>query len=205
MAVVEIPQTGLWGGIADDINANFAEVKGDVTGWNDNIQVFASAKGRGTSEPVWEDMGNGQFNFLFTVGDELFLTYHVQHDYKLGSDAYPHIHFLVTDALSAGQQITWRFAYVLARGHSQGESLTVAETVINMTYTATGAEIAGEHIVLECEDIDAFDLLEPDTLVCARVELISENVTGDIFGIMADLHYQTDRHSTLNKAPNFYE
>lgn len=177
---------------------------GEEYGWNDNIQVFAAAKGRGTAEPVWSDMGNGQYNFLFTVGDELFLTYHVQHDYKLATDAYPHIHFIINNTMTAGQQVVWRFAYVLAKGHSQGESLTTPETVIDLTYTATGTEVAGEHIVLECSDIQAFDLREPDTLVCARVELLSENVTGDIFGIMADLHYQTDRHSTLNKAPNFY-
>jgi hypothetical protein len=98
----------------------------------------------------------------------------------------------------------WRFAYVTAIGHQQGGNLLAAETVIDLTYTATGTEIAGEHIILEGGIADTLDLIEPDTVITARVELISKTVTGRVFGIMADLHYQSDRNSTLNKAPNFY-
>ena len=92
----------------------------------------------------------------------------------------------------------------MAKGHQQSQSLTAAETAFDMTYTATGTEVAGEHIILECSDLQAFDLIEPDTIITARVQLISENVAGLIYGIMCDLHYETDRHSTLNKAPDFY-
>lgn len=180
-------------------------VGGEEYGWDDNIQLFSAAKGNGTTEPVWSNMGNGHYNYLFTSGDELFVTYHVLHDYKQNTNAYPHIHFLVDQTMVVGQQITWRFGYLIAKGHQQGESLTATETVFDMIYTATGTEIAGEHIILECSDLQAFDIIEPDTLVSARIELLSENVDGRIFGIMCDLHYQTDRHSTLNKAPNFYE
>lgn len=179
-------------------------VGGEEYGWNDNVQWFSAARGRGTSEPAWSDMGNGHYAYNFTTGDELFVHFHVLHDYKRGTNAYPHIHFVVDQAMTAGQQVTWRFGYVIAKGHQQGESLTAAETVFDMTYTATGAEIAGEHIILECSDLQAFDLIEPDAVAAARVELISENATGKIFGLMCDLHYQTDRHSTLNKAPDFY-
>lgn len=179
-------------------------IDGEEYGWNDNVQWFSSARGRGTSEPVWEDMGNGHYSYNFTPGDELFVHFHVLHDYKQGTNAYPHIHFIVDQVMTAGEEITWRFGYVISRGHQQGESLTVSETVFDMTYTATGSEIAGEHIILECSDLQAFDLIEPDAIVMARVNLVSENVSGNIFGIMCDLHYQTDRHSTLNKAPNFY-
>lgn len=179
-------------------------IAGEAYGWNDNIQWFSSAKGKGTSEPSWEDIGNGHYGYLFTVGDELFVHFHVLHDYKQGTNAYPHIHFIVDTAMDAGQQITWRFGYVIAKGHQQGESLTAPETVIDLTYTATGLEVVGDHIVLECNDTQAFDLIEPDAVILARVELVSENVTGNIFGLLCDLHYQTDRHSTLNKAPDFY-
>lgn len=179
-------------------------VGGEEFGWTDLIQWFSAAKGSGTVEPVWSDMGNGHYGYVFTAGDELFVHYHVLHDYKRGTNAYPHIHFLVDQVMNVGEQITWRFGYVIAKGHSQGESLTSVETVFDMTYTATGSEIAGEHIILECSDLQAFDLIEPDTVITARIDLVSENVTGRVFGIMCDLHYQTDRYSTLNKAPDFY-
>ena len=179
-------------------------VAGEEYGWNDNIQWFSAARGRGTAEPVWRDMGNGHYGYHFTAGDELFVHFHILHDYKQGTNAYPHTHFLVDEVMVAGQQITWLFGYVIAKGHQQGESLTAAETVFDMTYTATGAEVAGEHIILECSDLQAFDLIEPDTVINGRYKLIAENVTGEIFGILGDLHYLADREGTVNKSPDFY-
>lgn len=176
---------------------------GESTGWNDLIQPFSSARGRGTTEPRWRDIGNGQYLFEFTVGEELFVQFHVPHSYCYGTNAYPHIHFMVDQAMTVGQQVTWRFAYTIAKGHQQGQSLTGAETIIDLTYTADGTEVAGEHLIVECSDIQAFDLIEPDTLILARVELLSENVTGLIFGIMSDLHYQSKNDNTPNKFPPF--
>jgi len=177
---------------------------GGNAGWRDNIQSFSAARGNGTTEPIWRDMGNGQFAFQFTPGDELFVQFHINHDYALGTNGYPHIHFLCLDAQSAGTTVDWRFAYTIAKGHMQGESLTVTETIIDMTYTFTGSEVAGEHIVLECSDGQAFDLIEPDALVMARVELLSETASGRIFCLMSDIHYRANYFSTKNKAPNFY-
>jgi hypothetical protein len=173
-------------------------------GWADNIQAFSASKGNGTTEPVWRDMGNGMYGYHFTAADELFVFHHVNHDYKQGTNAYPHIHFLVDQVMNVGEQVTWKICYVLAKGHQQGQSLTAPTTEFNMTYTATGTEVAGEHIILECSDLQAFDLIEPDTLIIVCATLVSENVSGRVFGILHDLHYQTDRHATLNKAPNFY-
>jgi len=172
-------------------------------GWSDNRQWFSAARGNGTTEPVWTDTGNGLYGYHFTVGDELFANYHVNHDYAQGSLAYPHIHFMVDQVMVAGQQITWAFDYIIAKGHQQGESLTDPVTRITLTYTATGSELAGEHIILEAAEVDAFVLKEPDTIIKAGVSLVSENVAGRVFGEMADLHYQMDRHATVNKSPNF--
>ena len=176
----------------------------EVSGWRDNIQPFSSAKAGGPNDPTWADMGNGQHAFRFTAGDELFVAVHVDHDYQVGSKAYPHIHFCVDQTMTLGQQITWSFNYVLARGHSQGDSLTAAETTLLLVYTATGNEVAGEHIILEVSDGQSFVLIEPDTVLLARVKVDSENVLGNIFGIMGDLHYQSDKTVTKNKTPPFF-
>ena len=176
-----------------------------ITGWKDNISFFSSAKGRGTREPTWGDIGNGQYASNFSVDDELFVPFHVNHDYKLGSNAYPHIHFIVNSIMNVGETVVWEFGYILAKGHQQGESLINTETVFTLTYTADGTEVIGEHIVLECSDIQAFDLREPDTVILGRVKLISKTVVGDVFGILCDLHYESNMDSTLNKSPNFYE
>lgn len=172
-------------------------------GWNDNLAYFSMAKGNGTTEPVWSNMGNGLYNMLFTPGDELMVSFHVNHDYALTTKAYPHIHWLIDTVPTVGQTVVWEIAYIVAKGHGQGQSLTDALTTFQVTYTATGTEIAGEHLILECSDAQAFDILEPDTMVEMKVKLISRTVTGDIFGIMADLHYQSDREDTISKVPDF--
>jgi hypothetical protein len=202
--------------LSTSLDGKFDKVGGTITGdtqvignleftngWKDNIQWFSAAQGNGTSEPTWRNMGNGQFSYEFTVGEELFVVFHVNHDYALNTNAYPHIHFLTDSTQTVGSQITWRFAYVIAKGHSQGQSLTASETIIDMTYTYTGSELAGEHIVLECSDAQAFDLIEPDTIIMARCQLLSENVSGRIYGLCADLHYQADRNVTISKSPDF--
>lgn len=173
-------------------------------GWRDNIAKFSAAKGKGTAEPIWTNMGNGHFNYLFLAGDELFVSYHVDHDYALGTNAYPHVHFITDAQMNAGETTVWDFGYVIAKGHAQGQSLLATETVLTLTYTATGNEVVGEHIVLECSDGQAFDLIEPDAVVSGRVRLVSTQSAGNVFGIVADLHYQANVANTPNKAPNFY-
>jgi len=173
-------------------------------GWKDNIQPFSSARGNGTTEPVWSDIGNGNYAMRFTTGDELFVNFHIDHDYAPETKAYPHIHFCCANTQDAGDAITWRFSYIIAKGHQQGGSFTGARTNIDLTYTYTGSEVAGEHIIVEASDLQAFSLVEVDSVLMAGIELLSETVGGQIYGIMCDLHYQTDRSVTLNKSPNFY-
>ncbi len=176
----------------------------NVLGWKDLVSPFiAGARGGVISEPSWDDIGNGIIMTHWVAGDELPVAFHVDHDYALETPAFPHVHFFAKDAQAQSATITWRFSYVIAKGHSQGESLTGVATDIDFTYTYTGSEVAGEHIIVECADIDAFVLIEPDTVILAQVTLLSENLAGDIVGIMADLHYQSDRETTPFKEPNF--
>lgn len=174
-------------------------------GWKDLVNSFSTARGNGTTEPVWTNMGNGIYNMRFTAGDELFTTYHIPHDYKAGTKAYPHIHWICDIGMTVGDTVTWRIQYVQAKGHQQAESLTAATTLFDVVYTADGTEVAGEHIVTECSEAQAFVLGEVDGLVCMGIELFSTTVTGNekIFGIMADLHYMSDGRDTNEKAPSF--
>ena len=173
-------------------------------GWKDNIQFFSTAKGNGTTEPVWSNIGNGLYGMLFTVGDELFVPFHVNHDYAQGTNGYPHIHWLNSATMVASTEVTWRIQYTIAKGHAQGQSLSGAATTFDMVYTATGSEVAGEHIITECSDAQAFDLIEPDTVVMMGVKLQANTAGGNVFGILGDLHYQADREVTPSKEPNFY-
>lgn len=50
--------------------------------------------------------------------------------------------------------------------------------------------------------------LEPNEIIMCRVfrdaAHANDTCTDNVFALTADLHYQCDRHSTKNRAPNFY-
>ena len=75
-----------------------------------------------------------------------------------------------------------------------------------ITFTSPiGGTPAGTHIVSECRDIDAFDLIEPDSIVPFVFKRVASTYSvNDICGIMLDLHYQSFESVTKNKEPNFY-
>lgn len=192
------------GSVVNSKHENTGQVK-NILGWKDLIAPFASSKTRETTEPSWEDIGNGIFLYRFTDGEEVFAQFHIGHDYKQETLAFPHIHFLPKEEMAVGETVEWQFIFTIAKGHQQGDSLTVAPTVIDLVYTATGNEVAGEHIVLECSELQAIDLIEADAVIVARIVKTSGTYAGKVFGIMADVHYQSETETTINKSPNFYE
>lgn len=173
-------------------------------GWRDNIIPFGIA-GKGANAPSEVDDSNGFRRLSFGTNDEVFIDYHVDHDYAPATKAYPHIHWMPTTTMSVGQTVVWEVSYIVARGHQQGESLLDTPVTITITHTADGTEVAGEHMVTECGDADSFFLIETDTIVSVKVKRVSGTYPSTVYGLMADLHYQADRTSTNQKAPNFYE
>ena len=173
-------------------------------GWRDNVQAFSSAQGNGTSEPNWQDIGNGMYAYRFTNNEELFVYFHVNHDVDPVGKTYPHVHWMPSVNMTAGETITWELTLAIAKGHHQGEILTGTTTTMNLLYTADGTEVAGEHMVLECTDLQAFTNPEPDTVIMMKAKYLEGTYAQPVFGIMADLHYEVDRNATPNKVPNFY-
>ena len=175
-----------------------------MSGWRDLISHFSTARGNGTEEPSWSDMGNGIYAMKFVQNDELFVTFHVPHDYKVGTLAYPHIHWCAPTALSTGDTIEWEITYIKAKGFHQGESFTGNLDTITLNYVADGTEIPGEHMVTECNEFQSFDLGEIDSLIMAKVKLNDiSSQDNKVFGIMCDIHYESDGMLTNEKAPLF--
>lgn len=172
-------------------------------GWKDNIIPFGLA-GKANQAPTEVTDSIGWRRLSFDEGDGVYVDFHVNHDYARGTDAYPHIHWMPTSTMTAGQTVIWEFSYIIARGHQQGDSLLATPTSMSIVHTSDGTEIAGEHMVTECRDIDAFDLIEPDTVISCKVERGNGTYNSAVYGIMSDLHYQADRDSTINKSPDFY-
>ena len=187
----------------DTINSNL-DVTGDIKhkiGWRDNVQPFTKASA-GAAAPVLTTLANGVRLWAFSNNDSVHVEFHVDHDIVPNSTCYPHVHFIGSTAMTAGQTVIWQFIYIRAKGHSQGESLLGPRTTLTLTYTADGTEIAGEHIILEHPT--GFVLREPDEMILVEYKKTGGTYGGTVYGLMGDIHYQSDRETTPNRAPNFY-
>lgn len=176
---------------------------GHRVGWRDLVAPFSTTSPGGAS-PTLVTMPNGTRLYRFAVGDSVHASYHVDHDYAEGTGAYHHIHRFPETAMPAGTTVTWKIYYITAKGHAQGESLLGTRNSFDITYTSpVGGTIAGNHIVTEASDAQAYSLKEPDTVVLAEIQLLSKTYAGNVAGIQADLHYLSDREVTVSKKPNF--
>jgi len=138
----------------------------------------------------------------FWNNDSVHAWYHLDHDIVPWSIAYPHIHFTVGNPMSPGQTVTWDMMYSKAKGHSQWDGILGVRTTISLTYTATGSEVEGEHIVLEDPVWVVFD--EPDQIFLVEYQKTGWTFGWSVYGIMGDFHYLSNRETTPNKVPDFY-
>jgi hypothetical protein len=174
-------------------------------GWRDNIAQI-DTRGGGTA-PGLNLYRDGIYLYEFSAESmmEVFANYHIDHDYKLGSMLYPHLHFTTTNA-SAGV-VRLGFEYTIAKGHQQAKFPASSTLYLNVTVPANSDHL---HFVAELGTGNgiAGTGIEPDTVVLMRVfrdaASPADTFAGTIFGICADLHYECDRYATPNRAPDFY-
>lgn len=176
-----------------------------ATGWKDYVADLTNAKAVGQAQPNWSQFnGTGIYAWQFSASamNELWASFHINHDYKPGSNIYPHVHWCPTNTNTG--VVRWGFEYVVARGHNQqafGSSSTVY-----VEQAATGTSYM--HQIAEFADGQAFNTyLEPDSLLLFRIfrdaAHINDTYNAVCFGLYLDLHVQSDRDVTTTKAPNW--
>lgn len=187
---------------------NFGELDARTRlGWRDNIVPFDVEAGNPNSPVLNVFRGNiKRYTFFAGQMTEASAVWHVDHDYALGTKLYPHVHWsVVGNALGT---VRWGFEITVARGHQQeafGAPFTVyvEQSSLGVSYMHYVAEVS------EANAIDGALLnIEPDTLIMARCfrdgAHPNDTLDADVFGLCLDLHYQADKATTLNKAPNFF-
>lgn len=187
--------------------ANYHDSVTLPAGWKDNIVTLnAGNMGDPSHSPIFADSGNGIWGLCFSDDNinYAYCDFHINHDYKIGSKIYPHIHWIPL-SYSTGN-VKWVFEYIFAKGHGQSETLIGSTTSIVVIQAGKG--LIGEHMVAECSDSQAFIVQEPDTVVRVKIyregTSIEDTFYGSVIGLMMDFHYQSDRESTPNKSPDFY-
>ena len=130
--------------------------------------------------------------------------FHMNHDVKVGGKAYIHIHWS-TDGVDVNP-VKWEFQISNALGHDQSFFPAATSYFVEQlpNQVAVGA---WRHYIAEVSDEDALTLIEPDAIAMVTVRRVTNGAvdnTDNVFGITVDFHYEADRDSTPNKAPDFY-
>ena len=191
------------------------------TEWRDqlgNVNVRGAGASNTPTWAVYRNTGGStpaiyqwQFPSHATNSYEATFEFHIQHDYKPGSDLYIHVHWsqIVADP---GAQAKFFFDVSYAKGHDQAAFSAPFNTSVTQATSSTQYQHMIAEVQLSASSPSATQLdsddIEPDGVILVRMYRKSsdagDTLTQDPFVHYVDLHYQVDRFGTKNKAPDFY-
>lgn len=175
------------------------------TNWKDNVADLTLAKSVGAGAPSYIPLNGSNYLIPDMTGSpirRLQIAFHTNHDIKQGSYAWPHVHW-TTNGNNSGT-VTWRLSHQRALGHDQANFPVASNIDIAQTVAPAAA---WRHFIAEgtVAGTQALQLVEPDELIVMTLELLSNTIPTDaICGLYVDLHYESERDGTKNKAPGFY-
>jgi hypothetical protein len=193
-------------------------------GWRDIIGQL-NDRTAGASGPVWSTYrGNiNAWKFPTASGSKnMYIDFHMPHDYVPGSDIYIHIHWSqnVVDtggAAAAPGNVKWYFDVTYADGHgTPGGAADPFIAEINTNVVQQGSTTQYGHMIAEVQlsaaspsasQLDS-DTLQVDGLLLVRVHRDSNDAADTLdqspFIHFIDIHYQSTNMATKQKAPDFY-
>lgn len=189
-----------------EVDGNFTQLDTKTKdGWRDNIVQLDVQVGN-PDAPTLNVFRDGIKAYTFFDGEltEAFANFHIDHDYKLGTALYPHVHWAV-----AGTQtgtVRWGVEWTYAKGHGQAAFGATQTVYIEQSTDGT----AYKHYIAEVSDLNAIPgtNIEPDGIVMCRFfrdgSHPNDTLEADVFVFCVDLHYQASQYATPNKAPNFF-
>ena len=173
-------------------------------GWKDNVMPLNAAGVPVSNAPTMTSFGSSGIReeLAFAVNDYCFISaFHINHDIAINGDCYLHVHWSSNGTDT--NPVKWQFDIMRALGHQQAAYSAPASITVSQNAQGT----AWYHMIAEVAIGDKLTLTEPDELILVTLKRITNGATENtdtIFGMTVDMHYESDRDSTLNKAPNFY-
>lgn len=192
-----VPKTTNYGIKVDTASPTFGyrDIIGDLT-----------VRTAGANDPNWATYRGvlKAWEFSASVEKEIFLVYHVPHDYVPGTDIYFHMHWSNAAAVPNTGNVVWGFDYSYAKGYNQAQ-FPAASTV---TVTQASHATQYEHQIAETAAVTIAGM-EVDGLILCRVYRkaadAADTCTDAVFGFTADIHYQSTNLGTKAKnGPAFY-
>lgn len=172
-----------------------------AAGWDDMIGNLTAGNTSNANDPTWAAFRGGVYAWRFsaTALNEIWISFHINHEYAPGTVIYPHIHWS-TDGTNTGT-VRWGIEYTVAKGYDR--DTFPAPTTIYLEQAATGT--AYRHMIAEAALVDAIPTthLETDSIILMRVfrdgAHANDTCTDPAFGLFCDLHFQKQAFSTPNK------
>ncbi len=180
------------------------------------------SKNVGATKPALAVYNGAVDAWQFGNGDEAFFSYHIPHDYAIGTDIHLHIHWSQNAAGATGGTLDFKYTAIYAKGHNQASGSTFTATPITATFSSidindggaglsqyqqhlTEVTISAATATAALFDRDDF---EPDGVIELTLEMTTTNLTGTPslpFIHFADMHYQTTSViGTKSRTPDFY-
>jgi hypothetical protein len=173
--------------------------------WNDITADLSTGKIAGANVPTWSQFRNGIKAYEFSASSmkEIWIAFHINHNYADGTKVYPHVHW-APHTTSTGV-VRWGFEYTVQKGHDQ--DAFPASTTVYVNHTVASNK-QYQHIISEISDADAFDAFEADALILLRIFRdagdSADTFPDTVFAFETDIHFQLDKVATPNKAPPFF-
>lgn len=186
--------------------------------WKDITGVFRPDSGV-AAPSVALFRGTAIDGYLYAAGDSADWTFHVPHDWAVGTDMYLHVHYGHNGTGISGTTV-WSVE-AMASNRSAAAPFSTFSTPINTTipnsatvnitnypqYCHVVEEVQLSASIATAALLDR-SLISVDGIIVAHVGLTTApTVTGGSSGLFlwqVDLHYQAKYHGTKNKAPDFY-
>lgn len=183
-------------------------------GWMDLIGNV-TPKTTGAGSPTLDTVRGNIRAYRYSAGDDGDCEFHLPHDYAPGTDLYLHIHWCHNGTNISGNFIT-DVAATYAKGHNQAifpaeVSAQISDSSLSLAncpqYQHRIAEIQLSTAGGSASKLDT-NSLEVDGIILIHYDVNTiPTITagsGEPFIIFIDIHYQSTRTATKNKAPSFY-
>lgn len=183
------------------VNAEGTYGWGDITG-----EIISKGGANAPSFAAITGLGNlyaYKFSGSASTLTEVFVCWHVPHDYADGTDIYIHVHWLNATSTPSTNNLVWQFEYSIAKGH--GQQAFPTPTTVSVTQACSSTRYM--HHIAETAAITSANL-EVDSLIYCRIfrdaaHASDTNTDTDVYLLTADVHYQKNKYATKNKAYPF--
>lgn len=176
-------------------------------GWGDIIGEIIAKGGSGSpSFAAITGLGN-MYGYKFpgnTGSTEVFVNFHIPHDYADGTDIYFHTHWINATATPSTNNVVWQFEYTIAKGHGQ-QAFPAPSGPLTVTQACNATRYW--HHVAETTAVSSANL-EVDSIIMCRVfrdtaHASDTNADTDVYLLTADVHYQKNKFATKNRGYPF--